>query len=54
MGDMFDEGKLTTLPPGRFGIIPPGMRHFARSDKATVVQLHGTGPLGADLRQPGQ
>jgi quercetin dioxygenase-like cupin family protein len=44
MGDTFDEGKLTTLPPGTFGVIPPGMRHFARADKATVIQLHGVGP----------
>jgi quercetin dioxygenase-like cupin family protein len=46
MGEVFDEGKLTTLPPGTFGLIPPGMRHFARADKATVVQLHGVGPWG--------
>ena len=44
MGDTFDAGKLTTLSPGTFGVIPPGMRHFARADKATVVQLHGVGP----------
>jgi quercetin dioxygenase-like cupin family protein len=44
MGDTFDAGKLTTLPPGTFGVIPPGMRHFARADKATVIQLHGVGP----------
>jgi quercetin dioxygenase-like cupin family protein len=44
MGDTFDAGKLTTLPPGTFGLIPPGMRHFARADKATVIQLHGVGP----------
>jgi quercetin dioxygenase-like cupin family protein len=46
MGDTFDEGKLTTLPPGTFGVIPPGMRHYARADKATVIQLHGIGPWG--------
>jgi len=44
MGETFDEGKLSTLPPGTFGVIPPGMRHFARADKATVIQLHGVGP----------
>jgi len=46
MGDAFDRGKLTTLPPGTFGVIPPGMHHFARADKATVIQLHGMGPWG--------
>jgi quercetin dioxygenase-like cupin family protein len=44
MGETFDEGKLSTLPPGTFGVIPPGMRHFARAGKATVIQLHGVGP----------
>jgi quercetin dioxygenase-like cupin family protein len=44
MGDTFDASKLTTLLPGAFGVIPPGMRHFARADKASVIQLHGVGP----------
>jgi quercetin dioxygenase-like cupin family protein len=44
MGDTFDASKLTTLLPGAFGVIPPGMRHFARADKASVTQLHGVGP----------
>jgi quercetin dioxygenase-like cupin family protein len=52
MGDTFDESKLTTLPPGTFGVIPPGMRHFARADKATVVQLHGVGPWGLTYVNP--
>jgi quercetin dioxygenase-like cupin family protein len=52
MGDTFDEGKLTTLSPGTFGVIPPGMRHFARADKATVIQLHGVGPWGLTYVNP--
>jgi quercetin dioxygenase-like cupin family protein len=52
MGDTFDEGKLTRLPAGTFGVIPPGMRHFARADKATVVQLHGMGPWGLTYVNP--
>ena len=52
MGDTFDEGKLTTLPPGTFGVIPPGMRHFARADQATVIQLHGVGPWGLTYVNP--
>ena len=39
MGETFDEGKLSTLPPGAFGVIPPGMRHFARADKRTSPRL---------------
>ena len=52
MGETFDEGKLTTLSPGTFGVIPPGMRHFARADKATVIQLHGIGPWGLTYVNP--
>jgi quercetin dioxygenase-like cupin family protein len=52
MGDTFDAGKLSTLFPGTFGVIPPGMRHFARADKATVVQLHGVGPWGLTCVNP--
>lgn len=52
MGDTFDEGKLTTLPPGTFGVIRPGVRHFARADKATVIQLHGVGPWGLTYVNP--
>lgn len=52
MGETFDEGKLTTLPPGTFGVIPPGMRHFARAEKATVIQLHGVGPWGLTYVNP--
>jgi quercetin dioxygenase-like cupin family protein len=52
MGDTFDQGKLTTLSPGTFGVIPTGMRHFARADKATVIQLHGEGPWGLTYVNP--
>jgi len=52
MGDTFDQGKLTTLSPGTFGVIPTGMRHFARADKATVIQLHGMGPWGLTYVNP--
>jgi quercetin dioxygenase-like cupin family protein len=44
MGERFDAGKLTTLPVGSFGMIPAGMRHFAQTKGATILQLHGVGP----------
>jgi quercetin dioxygenase-like cupin family protein len=44
MGETFDAGKLTTLPAGTFGMIPAGMRHFAQTEGATTLQLHGIGP----------
>lgn len=52
MGETFDESKLTTLPPGTFGVIPLGTRHFARADQATVIQLHGVGPWGLTYVNP--
>ena len=51
MGDTFDEGKLTTLPPGTFGV--DSARHAAlrpcRQGYGHPVARHGT--LGANLRQ---
>jgi quercetin dioxygenase-like cupin family protein len=44
MGERFDASKLTELPTGSFGMLPTGMRHFARAKGETVIQLHGTGP----------
>jgi hypothetical protein len=35
MGETFDEGKLTSLRPGIFGVIPISMRHLAASTKPT-------------------
>ena len=39
--DTFDEGKLTTLPPGAFGDIPLGVRHFARADEEILMNDSG-------------
>jgi len=44
MGDKFDESQMNTLPAGTFGLIPPGMHHFAKAKGETVLQLHGIGP----------
>jgi quercetin dioxygenase-like cupin family protein len=46
MGTKFDESKLMTLPAGTFGMLPAGMRHFARARGEAVIQLHGIGPWG--------
>lgn len=46
MGDTFDENAMTALPVGSFGMIPPGMRHYAMARGETVIQLHGNGPWG--------
>jgi hypothetical protein len=44
MGDQLDASKFNELPTGTFGLIPPGMRHFARAKDDVVIQLHGVGP----------
>jgi mannose-6-phosphate isomerase-like protein (cupin superfamily) len=44
MGDHFDASKLSSLAPGSFGMIPPGMHHFAQAQGEVVIQLHGSGP----------
>jgi quercetin dioxygenase-like cupin family protein len=46
MGDQLDASKFNELPTGTFGLIPPGMRHFARAKGDVVIQLHGVGPWG--------
>jgi quercetin dioxygenase-like cupin family protein len=44
MGAAIDASKFVALPAGSFGMLPPGMQHYARARGATVIQLHGTGP----------
>jgi len=44
MGTQLDPMKFNELPAGTFGVIPPGMRHFARAKGDVIIQLHGTGP----------
>jgi quercetin dioxygenase-like cupin family protein len=44
MGGTLDASKFTSLPTGSFGMLPPGMQHYARAKGTTVIQLHGVGP----------
>jgi quercetin dioxygenase-like cupin family protein len=44
MGGTLDASKFTPLPVGSFGMLPPGMQHYARAKGRTVIQLHGAGP----------
>ena len=52
MGDQLDPSKFGELPPGSFGVIPQGMKHFARARGEVVLQLHGTGPWGLTYVNP--
>lgn len=44
MGDTVDAASAKRMPAGTFGFWPAGMRHFAFTEGATVLQLHGQGP----------
>ena len=44
MGEKLEPAKFTALPAGSYGMLPAGMRHFARAKGTTIIQLHGTGP----------
>lgn len=45
IGSKYDAGKLVALPAGSFASVPAGMRHFAVTKAATVIQLSGNGPF---------
>lgn len=52
-GDVYDESKLTALPPGSFYTEPAGVPHFvATPDGETIVEVHGTGPTSASFVNP--
>ena len=44
MGDSSDTGATEALPAGSYVSMPPRMRHFARTEVPTVVQITTTGP----------
>ena len=49
MGDMADDGKLTSYKPGTFLYIPPNSPHFGKVDGTTIVELHGQAPFKIEL-----
>ena len=52
-GDVYDESKLTALPPGSFYTEPAGVPHFISTpDEETVVQVSGIGPTSATFVNP--
>ncbi len=52
MGGTLDASKFIALPAGSFGMLPPGMQHYARARGRTVIQLHGMGPWGLTYVHP--
>jgi quercetin dioxygenase-like cupin family protein len=43
-GDVVDPAATTSMGPGSYTSMPPGMRHFAIAEGETVIQLTSTGP----------
>lgn len=52
MGEKFDQAQMKQLPPGGFGVMPVGHRHFAMTRTETEIQLHGAGPWGINYVNP--
>lgn len=44
LGRKFDRGATMALTTGSVGIMPAKTPHFAWTDRATELQLHGVGP----------
>lgn len=45
MGEQFSESAMKTLGVGGFAKMPTGMRHFAKANGATIVQVTGPAPF---------
>ncbi len=51
-GDTMDMGAAHVLKTGGFHAVPGGAHHYAFTKTATVVQIHGTGPLDIKYVDP--
>ena len=52
MGDKFDSSNGKLVKAGGFVVEPKGMHHYAWAQGATVIQLHGAGPLVINYVNP--
>jgi hypothetical protein len=43
-GRRYEERTMERLPAGAFFAMPPGMEHFAGTDRGVMIQLNGVGP----------
>ncbi|MBA2261028.1 MAG: cupin domain-containing protein [Acidobacteria bacterium] len=46
VGEKLNTSTEKPLGAGSFAFMPAGMRHFARAQGETIIQLHGVGPWG--------
>ena len=52
MGDKFDSDHMMSFPAGSFAYLDPDMHHYAMSDGATVIQIHGMSPVKFNYIDP--
>lgn len=52
MGEKLDAKSARKMPAGAFGYWPAGMKHYARAEGETEVQLHGIGPWSIKYVNP--
>jgi quercetin dioxygenase-like cupin family protein len=52
MGEKVTPQTEKALNAGSFAYMPAGMRHFARTQGDTIIQLHGIGPWGITYVNP--
>jgi quercetin dioxygenase-like cupin family protein len=52
MGETVNTQAEKALNAGSFAYMPAGMRHFARAQGDTIIQLHGIGPWGITYVNP--
>lgn len=52
MGEKANSDTEKPLAAGSFAFMPAGMRHFARTQGETIVQLHGIGPWAITYVNP--
>ena len=52
MGDKFDADRMMSFPAGSFAYLDPDMHHYAMSEGATVIQIHGMSPAQLNYINP--
>ncbi len=52
IGDKLDASKTKPLGAGSVAIMQPRTHHFARTEEATVIQVHGIGPWAINYVNP--
>jgi len=52
MGERFDPSTGEALEPGSYASLPPRMAHYAWTEGAVEVQIHGKGPFALTYVNP--